>query len=242
MIIPPLDLERFVSTVSHELRTPISVLITSYDFLDNHSEKVTLDVRDRLHAGIKKNAFLLRELVEDLLTLSRLDENKVKLEWIEYFPYDIIREILVLMEPIGNEKHIIFKIEVDEQITLFGDVKRITQVFRILIDNALKYSKENSEVCIKAFNNYRGDFNKKSEEGVLFQIQDSGIGIKKEELPQLFERFFRSVNVSSIPGTGLGLSIAKELVELHNGSIYVESEFEEGTVVFLFLPRIEKKI
>jgi len=232
-------LERFVSTVSHELRTPISVLVMSMDYLNNYRDQITPEVEKRLQDGISRNILLLNDLVEDILTLSRIDEKKVKLDWIEYNPLDIIKEILVLMEPIGNAKNIKFEVNIDKNIQLFGDIKRIDQIFRIFIDNTLKYSKENSRIEVKAINNYKGKYNPEEKEGVLFQFKDQGLGILKIEIPHLFERFFRSEQVSDIPGTGLGLAIAKELLNLHEGEVYVETEYGKGSTFSVFLPRIK---
>ncbi|MBA7583537.1 Sensor histidine kinase ResE [subsurface metagenome] len=236
------SLERFVSTVSHELRTPISILIMSLDFLDNHSEKVTPDLNKKLQEGIKRNIYLLKELVEDLLVISRIDERKVKLKWEEYNPLTIIGNILTLMEPIGNAKNITFSVEIDKNIKLYGDSTKIDQIFRIFIDNAMKYSKESNKIDIRAINYYKGKYNIDEKDGVLFQIKDYGVGILEEDLPSIFERFFRSEQVSDIPGTGLGLSIAKELLKLHGGEVWAQSDYGKGSTFSIFLPIIEKRI
>ncbi len=235
-------LERFVSTVSHELRTPISVLIMSLDFLDNYSNKVTPEVYNKLQEGIKRNIYLLKELTDDILTLSRIDERKTKLKWEEYNPLTIIDDILTLMEPIGNAKNITFNIVVDKNIKLYGDITKIDQIFRIFIDNALKYSRESNKIEIRAINHYKGKYNIDEKEGVLFQIKDYGVGISEEDLPSIFERFFRSEHVSDIPGTGLGLSIAKELLNLHSGEVWAQSDYGKGSTFSIFLPIIEKRI
>ncbi|MHA2290190.1 MAG: PAS domain-containing sensor histidine kinase, partial [Promethearchaeota archaeon] len=218
-------LGRFVSTVSHELRTPVSVLTMSMELLESHSDKITPEVTEKLRDGISRNIFLLRDLIEDILTLSRIDEGKTRLEWKEYRPSIIINDILTLMEPIGNEKNITFKLDVGEKINLFGDSKKIDQVFRIFIDNAIKYSKDSNIVRIKAMDHYVGEYNPKNKDGVLIQFIDKGIGISEKEISSIFQRFFRSEQVTNIPGTGLGLSIAKELIELHSGEVFLESSF-----------------
>jgi len=233
------SLERFVSTVSHELRTPISVLTMSIEFLKNHSENVTPEISEKLEEGISRNIYLLKDLVKDILTLSRIDEGKVNMEWSDYIPYEILMEILSLMEPIGNEKKITFKVDVDKNIILSGDYKKIDQIFRIFIDNAIKYSKESNEIKIIAIDHYNGKYNHDKKEGVLFLFKDIGLGIADNELKSLFQRFFRSSSVSDIPGTGLGLSIAKELINLHKGDVFVESVLGEGTTFFVFLPLVK---
>jgi signal transduction histidine kinase len=233
-------LERFVATVSHELRNPISVLVTSTDFLDSHSEELTADIIEKLKEGMKKNIYLLKDLVDDILMLSRIDERKITLDLSEVKPLEIIEEILLLMEPIGNQKNMTFKVNVDPNLTIYGDSKRLDQIFRIFIDNAIKYSAKNSMVMIEAVDLYHGHLNKQNIDGVLFTVEDTGIGIAKDDLPNLFKRFFRSDKVSDIPGTGLGLSIAKELIDLHGGSVDVESELMKGTKFSIFLPKIKR--
>jgi len=233
-------LERFVATVSHELRNPISVLVTSSDFLESHSDELTSDIVQKLKDGMTKNIHLLKNLVDDILMLSRIDDRKITLDWEEVKPFDIIQEILFLMEPIGNRKNITIKVNIDPNLSLYGDSKRLDQIFRIFIDNAIKYSAKDSMVMIEAVDLYRGPLNKEKINGVLFTIKDTGIGIAEEDLPHLFERFFRSDKVSDIPGTGLGLSIAKELIELHGGSVQVQGELMKGTKFSIFLPRIKR--
>lgn len=233
-------LERFVATVSHELRNPISVLVTSTEFLNSHSDELTEEIIQKLKEGMTKNIYLLKDLVNDILMLSRIDERKITLDLSEVKPFEIIQEILVLMEPIGNRKNMTFKVSIDPNLTIYGDSKRLDQIFRIFIDNAIKYSAKDSMVMIEAVDLYHGHLNKQNIDGVLFIIEDTGIGIAKDDIPNLFKRFFRSDKVSDIPGTGLGLSIAKELIELHGGSVDVESEFMKGTKFSIFLPKIKR--
>ncbi|GAH06802.1 unnamed protein product, partial [marine sediment metagenome] len=97
---------------------------------------------------------------------------------------------------------------------------------------------KNSKVEIRAINNYEGKYNLNGNPGILFQFKDYGRGIPKEDLPKIFERFFRSSNVNEIAGTGLGLAIVKDLIEAHKGHFFVESELGKGTTFNLFLPQI----
>jgi len=232
-------LSQLVSTVSHELRTPITVLLMSIEFLTKNKSSLNKELEEKLMDGIARNIQLLNELAEDILLISRIDENRLELEWNEYNPLDIINDILYLMEPIGKEKNVVFEVEVDSKILLRGDLKRIDQIFRIIIDNAIKYSFEKSKIEIKAVDNYQGEYNLDGNKGVLFQFKDHGRGISKDDVPHIFERFFRGSNVDKITGTGLGLAIAKDLIEAHQGEIFIESELEKGTTINLFLPQLE---
>ncbi len=231
-------ISQLISTVSHELRTPITVLLMSIEYLTKNKSSLNKELEEKLMEGISRNIQLLNKLAEDILLISRIDENRLVIEREEYNPLEIINEILYLMEPIGKEKNIDFEIEVDDHLHLRGDSKRIDQIFRILIENALKYSNENSKIEINAIDNYQGEYNLDGNKGVLFQFKDHGRGISKEDIPHIFERFFRGSNVDKITGTGLGLAIAKDLIEAHQGKIYIESELEKGTTINLFLPQL----
>ncbi|MFX0180386.1 MAG: MASE3 domain-containing protein [Candidatus Hodarchaeota archaeon] len=234
-------LEQFVSTVSHELKNPIAVLLMSLNYVTKHRDEITEEQENKLTDGIMRNVNLLNELVNDLLTLSRIDENKMILDWKKFSPIKIINDNLNLMEPNLKSKNISVDIDIDENIILYGDIARINQVFRILIDNAWKYSKAGSTVTIKAIDHYLGKYNSEGIDGTLFEFIDSGIGINSKDIPFIFDRFFRSSTVHHIPGTGLGLTIAKELIELHQGKIFVESEYRKGTNFLIFLPKFQSK-
>jgi len=232
-------LSQLISTVSHELRTPITVLLMSLEFLTKHKDALKEDLEEKLMEGIIRNVSLLNDLAEDILLVSRIDEDRLELGWKEYKPLEIINEILYLMEPIGKEKNIDFEIDVGSHIHLRGDQKRIDQIFRIIIDNAIKYSTKDSKVEISVSDYYQGKYNLNKSPGVLFKVKDYGRGISTEDIPHIFERFFRAGNVNEIAGTGLGLAIAKDLVEAHKGKIFVESEIDVGTTIYVFLPYIE---
>lgn len=231
--------KNFVSTVSHELRTPISIIIQSTNNILDYKD-ISEGLKQKLLETISRNSSLLFELTEDLLTISRLDEKKIKLEWVKYIPLELINTALNQLEPRRNLKNITIEVKMNKEIYLYGDDKKIGQIFRILIDNAIKYSRENSSIKIKAVDHYKGEYNSQEIDGTLIQFRDSGIGIAEKDLEKLFTRFFRATDVINIAGTGLGLSIAKDLIELHQGKIYVESEYGRGSIFSVFLPRSEK--
>ena len=232
-------LEQLISTVSHELRTPITVILMSLDFLKNKKETITPELEKQLMDGISRNTSLLHELAEGILMISRIDEKKIELELSEYSPYKMINEILTLLEPIYKEKNLEIEAYVDENIRLKGDSKRMDHIFRIVIDNAIKYSNINSKIEIEAIDNYKGKYNPEEKSSIIIQIKDYGLGIPNKDVDHIFERFFRSDQVKDITGTGLGLSIAKELIHLHNGEIFVQSEVGKGSTFYIFIPKNE---
>jgi PAS domain S-box-containing protein len=232
-------LKNLISTVSHELRTPITVLMMSLDLYKQKKDSLTPELQNTIIETGERNILLLKDLSEDLLLVSQIDEKKLKLNLSEYNPLKVLEEILMFLEPFSQEKNVSFKLNIKENITLRGDIKRIDQIFRIILDNAIKYSYENTIIEVSALNNYQGEYNPKGADGVLFQFKNHGIGISKKDLPHIFERFYRASNVSATSGTGLGLSIAKDLIQLHQGNIYVESELGEKTNFLIFFPRID---
>ena len=229
-------LEEFTSSVSHELRTPITVLKQSLTNLTKYKENLDDVLKSDLFKVVVRNTDLLIELIEDILVISRIDERGLILEKEETPIHKMFLDLISLMKPKINQKSIYVKLNIDEDLKLDVDSKRFSQIFRIFIDNAIKYSKSNSSIEIYAINHYSGKFNLKESEGVLFQIVDKGIGIKEKDLPHLFERFFRSSDAADIPGTGLGLTIAKELITLHGGTVFIDSQIGEGTTVSVFFP------
>lgn len=231
--------KQILSNVSHELRTPLTIINMSVKNLENYAQRMSADQKDAIIKMISKNSTLLAEMIEDLLTSSSGEAKTIHLQWNQYELLALFQELLTQFEPSRLEKQINFVLEIDQAIQLFGDSKRISQVFRILVDNAIKYSHENSIIKIKALDHYKGAFNPNQIDGVLVQVIDSGVGIKEKDLPNLFKRFFRADDVANIRGTGLGLSIAKQMVQLHKGDIYVESKYGTGSTFSLFLPRIE---
>ncbi len=233
--------KRFISTVSHELRTPITVINQSISNYEKYGKKLPEETQNRLISAISRNAQLLHELIEDLLLISRIDERKLKFNWQTYHPKQVLDEVLAQLEPRRRIKDIKIASSVSINL-LIGDPKRIAQVFRIILDNSFKYSKEGDSINIEGIDNYLGKFNPQAVEGVLISFSDTGIGIHEDDLPKLFDRFFRSRQVDHIAGTGLGLEIAQELMRLHEGEIFIESELGSGTTVFLFFPRLSKDV
>ncbi len=231
--------KQILSNVSHELRTPLTVINLSIKNLENYAQRLSDEQKESIIRMISKNSILLSDMIEDLLTSSSIEAKTFRLQWAEYGLLALFQELLIQLEPPRLEKQINILLEIDQPIQLFGDSKRISQVFRILVDNAIKYSPDNSVIKIKAIDHYTGLFNPNQIDGVLIQVSDSGLGIKERDLPHLFKRFFRSDDVKAIRGTGLGLSIAKEIVQLHKGDIYVESEYGKGSTFSVFLPEIK---
>ncbi len=229
-------MKNFVSTASHELRTPLTVFIQSIEILKNYASKLSNGQKEELINDLQQNAKNLSELVEELLILSRYDENKASFKKKDFFILESFQNAVNLMLTKYSSKNIKVSIAADKNIQLLGDKNRMEELIRIFLDNAFKYSLPNSKINLSAIQDYRGKYNPNNIKGVLIKIEDFGIGIPKEDIPHLFDRFFRSKNVKDQSGSGLGLSIAKEIINMFKGEVIVESELNNGTTFFLFFP------
>jgi signal transduction histidine kinase len=227
-----LDLMRknFISTVSHELRTPISSLSLTLENMIRFKDRLTAEQRDQMMGMMNKNTKILAEMIEDLLITSRIDNEKLKInrELINVSP--ILNDIFLQLDGKIHEKNVTIIKDFPDSIEINADPKRISQIFRIFIDNAIKYSPTNSNIKILVTEDIANN-------GYSFSISDSGIGIPEKDLPQIFKRFYRASNTISIQGTGLGLSIAKDLIEKHGGHVKLESWEGKGTTITAFLPK-----
>ncbi|MHA1226947.1 MAG: PAS domain S-box protein [Candidatus Hodarchaeales archaeon] len=232
---------QFVSTVSHELRTPITAINLAINTLSKYTKRLTEKQKEELLKAILQSSLVMNQMVTDLLILSRVESKTFTLNKKICLVKDILTEVIFQLETQRQAKKLTVQTDIDPNIELYGDNKRLSQIFRILLDNAIKYSPEDSNIKIKAIDHYQGKYNPENVDGVLVQVSDSGIGIKSKDLPHIFKRFFRANDVTKTQGTGLGLSIAKELVELHKGKIFVESEYGKGSTFTIFLPQLEKK-
>ena len=212
----------FVANVSHELKTPItSIKGFSETLLDG-----AIDDKEALTqflSIILKESIRLETLIQDLLDLSKIEQQHFKLNIQEANATEIIQEIEVLLKQKAAEKGIDLQVRVPkEPVYVMADPLRLKQIFLNLINNALTYTPEGGSVTITA---------RQRKDSYEFDVADTGIGMKKSEIPRIFERFYRIDKDRSrnSGGTGLGLAIVKHLVEAHEGTISVHSKQGKGT-------------
>ncbi|SKC85243.1 sensor histidine kinase [Maledivibacter halophilus] len=217
---------QFVSDASHELRTPISVIQGYINLLDRWG-KGDIEVLDESIDAIKSESQGMKDLIEKLLFLARSDKDLLQLQIEDFYIDQLINEIAYETNLIDSKHEIIW--EANEKVVIAADRKLIKQAFRILIDNSIKFTPEDGKIKIKLFTEKRN---------VMVTIEDSGIGIPKEDIPLIFNRFYRSdkSRAKKTGGHGLGLSIAKWIIDKHKGYIKVESEVNIGTKFKIFLP------
>lgn len=224
--------QRFVSDVSHELRTPISVINGYANMLDRWG-KDNPDVLQESIDALKNEAGNMGDLVEKLLFLARHDRDTLKYEMSNFNLSEMMEDITKQTEMIDNNHNITS--EINDEILLYGDPYRIKQVIRIFIDNAIKYTPVGGDICIRGY---------KDRNYAMIEVQDWGIGIGKNDLNNIFDRFFRAdeSRTKDTGGYGLGLSIAKIIVLQHGGKIKVRSKLGFGTIFIIQLPVANKKI
>jgi two-component system sensor histidine kinase ResE len=220
----------FIANVSHELRTPISML-------QGYSEAIVDDIastdeeKKEIAQVIYDESLRMGRLVNDLLDLARMEAGHISLNLEEISVPQFIDKINRKFQGLAKDKEISLQANLDLDETLYVlDPDRIEQVLTNLVDNAIRHTSENGSVSISATNN---------NNSLMIDVQDSGSGIPEEDLPFVFERFYKAdkARTRGRAGTGLGLAIAKNIVEAHQGKIHVHSKIEEGTTFSIFLPR-----
>lgn len=206
----------FVANISHELRTPVTVIRGSLEALCD--EVVTDSEQIKIyHQQILNESLFLQRLINDLLDLSRLQSTDFQIEMKELNLCDVINDVVRSTQNIAQSKNINIKKELDTDICMVhGDYGRLRQMLFIILDNAIKFSPDNSYVTI-------------SLEGREISITDKGIGIADEDLPYIFDRFYKVKSKENKEGTGLGLAISKQIADKHNIRLSVNSKQNEGT-------------
>jgi len=206
----------FVANISHELRTPVTVIRGSLEALCDGVVEDPVKVRD-YHKQMLNESISLQRLVNDLLDLSRLQNLDFKLEFKEINLFDILDDAFRSARHIATKKNIDIQFEYEEDsksISIRGDYGRLRQMMMIILDNAVKFSAENSAVRVILKNKQ-------------ISIIDNGPGIAAEDIPYIFDRFYKTKSEDNMTGTGLGLSIAKQIAERHNVRITARSDCNE---------------
>jgi PAS domain S-box-containing protein len=219
---------KFVSIASHEFRTPLSTIMSSAALIQQYKEKKDYDKQDKHFLRIKSSVNHLTQILNDFLSLGKLEEGKidVKIEKVEVktFLNEIAEEVNSFLK--DRQKVVLGYPDSIEEIDT--DSRILRNIMLNLISNASKYSDLNKPIYINCENK-----NGKT----LFSIKDEGIGIPMEDQKHLFERFYRASNAGNVQGTGLGLNIVKRYAELIGGEISFKSEYEKGSTFFISLPQ-----
>ncbi len=219
--------KEFVANVSHELKTPLTVI---KGYIETIEEEI--DEKNKKYLNIIKNhTNRLIDIVQDLLTVSKLEDNNIKLDMSEFKLKPFFANVYDTFEQRLKNKNLYLKINLaDENLVLEADEYKLEQLFTNLIENAVKYS-EQGGITISAA---------KENSCMRFEVSDTGIGIPDSDIGRVFERFYTvdKSRARNSAGTGLGLSIVKHIVNLHKGSISVESKYGTGTKFVILIPLI----
>jgi signal transduction histidine kinase len=220
---------KFISIASHEFRTPLSTVLSSLSLVEKYSELKDGEKREKHIERIKKSIRNLTEILNDILSVNKIEEGKVSVnpEKLDIYAlvHDMISELTGLLKP-GQQ--ILFEKNPSEDPMVTLDPKLLRHILINLLTNAIKFSGENTTITISVTT-------QKSE--IFIRIIDQGIGIPVKDHKKLFTRFFRSSNVENIQGTGLGLSIVQQYVNYLDGSIKFSSEVGKGSIFNVNLPR-----
>lgn len=217
--------KRFVADASHDLRTPLTVVRAELDLLlaQNPHERGTRESLMRAVAELRR----LDHLASDLLALATIDSQGSDTQRAPVRLDEVLLESISNLTPIARDKQIAWNIDIDDAVEISCNRPALQRALGNVLENALKYSPRDAAVGVRF-----------SRDGDLARIVvvDSGIGIAQEDLPRIYDRFYRSDAARSTPGTGLGLPIVKSVVEAHGGSVTVDSTQGKGTTVTIELP------
>jgi signal transduction histidine kinase/ActR/RegA family two-component response regulator len=225
--------DQFLASMSHELRTPISAILGLSEFLQQGIHGVLNEKQARSVKTIEESGRHLLALVDDILDISKIEAGKVRLEPLPVWAEPVCSGALRFVSQAAQRKHLSAKYVVEPpSLKLRADEKRLRQILVNLLSNAVKFTPEGGEIGIEAMED-------ESAGAVIFRVWDTGIGIAREDLPRLFQPFTQLDSRLSRQhaGAGLGLSLVKKLVDLHGGSVGIESEPGRGTRVTVSLPK-----
>lgn len=217
---------RFVSMASHEFRTPLSTVLSSAALISRYTKEDEQDKRDKHIKRIKDSVKHLNELLEDFLSLGKLDEGRIKAETSAFNVQEFLEDLIDEMKSTQKEGQLI-----DQHYSggkeFVTDKRLLKNILINLLGNAIKFSAEGSVITldIREQNDY-----------LMLSVKDEGVGISEEDQRHLFSSFYRGKNAVNIEGTGLGLHIVKRYIDLLKGSIRLESSMNSGTTVFVRLP------
>jgi signal transduction histidine kinase len=219
--------KQFISNISHEIRTPLTAIKGYSEFLYDEVSGDT-DTEAALH-HLKNEAERLEKLVSQLLDLSRHDSFQDSFVFVKTNFSNLLNDTIKRMEnkAAGNKLRIESKISPD--LFINADPEKIVQVVVNILDNAIKYSYQGSTIEAEMF---------PENNNAVFIVKNVGIGIPKEDMKNIFERFYRASNTNGITGTGLGLAISNIIIEKHKGEISIESIQNKGTLVKIIIPHM----
>jgi two-component system phosphate regulon sensor histidine kinase PhoR len=220
--------QEFLSNISHELRTPLTSILAFVETLEDGAVDDTENNR-RFLAVIRRNAERMHALIADILELSMIESGKVSVEIRRVDLNSIVTDVFASLSSQASDRGITLENDVPENAFVRADAMRLEQMLTNLVDNAVKFSRQNGRVSV--------GLNEHDARQVI-SVSDEGEGIRPDHLDRIFERFYRTdrARTSGVGGTGLGLAIVKHLAKLHGGEIAAESTLGQGSTFTIALP------
>jgi signal transduction histidine kinase len=232
-----LQLKQFTADASHELRSPLTAIKASVDIMRNHPERVHPKDAKKLEA-IASAALQMNQTLQDLLFLARADaDTSITISDRQLTPLSlnqILQNCFVLLEPLANDKQIVFQSKFSDEMTILGDISQLSRLFSNLLENALQYTPEEGRVSLDLY---------KQNRYAIVSVRDTGIGIAPDQISKVFDRFWRANKARSRRegGTGLGLAISQAIAKRHGGKISVTSELNIGSCFLVRIPLLDSK-
>ena len=220
----------FVSAVSHELRTPLTSIKGYLESVLAEEAGPLNDLQREELEIVYRNATRLEDLANDLLTLARLESGRIEMVPRPLDVCGLLAELREELEPAARKRGLEIRLDCNQRLEVAADELRLHQALGNLIGNAIKFSREDERVALRAVD---------SGGEVLIEVSDRGVGIPAEEIPRLAERFYRASTAGDAQGTGLGLAITQEIVERHGGRLEVESRVGAGSTFRIRLPDVQ---
>ena len=220
---------RFVQDASHELRTPLSIIkIKQESLLENPDSKI-IDNAEDISITLKETQRLTK-LIKELMEIARSDSNQIKINKEKFNSNEEIKNLVGLYTEVAKTENKSLNIDLNYNDELYADLNKLKELIVILLDNSIKYTKEGDNIYIRTY---------KKDNKFVLEVEDTGIGISKQAIDHVFERFYREEKSRNRQkgGMGLGLSIAYNIVMLHKGTIKFEKNREVGTKAIVTLPR-----
>ena len=246
----------FISIVSHELRTPLTSIKNSLEMMLSGRMGEITDIQDNFLNLAKRNVDRLAGIINDLLDLSKIEAGKMEYRFEPLNIIEPVKFVLSTFENLADKKNIQLSVNsMKEEFNVYGDSSRIEQILTNLVSNAIKFTPNNGKVTVnieeikpeyidttlfyndESFKDSDCEFDL-GQDYVKITVEDTGIGIKQEDIPKVFDKFqqIESSLSREVGGTGLGLPIAMQLIEAHKGKIWLESEFEKGSKFSFVIP------
>ena len=222
----------FLANMSHEIRTPINAVVGMNEMILREADDASIQEYSR---NIESAGRGLLSIINDILDFSKIEAGRMELHEAPYKASSLLTDVSVMLSVKAKEKNLEFSVDVDETLPdgLIGDEVRVRQIIVNILNNAIKYTEKGSVRL--SVNGVRNG----NDCTLIFKVTDTGIGIRKEDIPKVFEKFDRvdMEKNKTIEGTGLGLAIVKKLLTMMNGSIDVESEYGKGSTFTLHIPQ-----